>query len=242
MAIEAARWSEDPGSGSKGGCYPLQRKGSFVPEYEAAVFNTPEGGYSPVFETTYGFHFVKVLEIRGEFYESCHILMSPKVGAGDLDKAREKLDLVETMLKADTITFGKAAAMFSTDLATKNQGGRVMNPYNGGTKHEIASLPAELNLTLMSLKVGELSEPVLTTAEDGHQQYVIYRLDNRIPAHVANIKNDYDIFESAAKEEANQLEVDRWMQKKLNSTYIEIKAPYSDCTFEFNWLANSKSK
>jgi peptidyl-prolyl cis-trans isomerase SurA len=238
MAIEAAKWSEDPGSSAKGGCYPLQRKGSFVPEYEAAVFNTPEGGYSPVFESTYGYHFVKVLEIRGEFYESCHILMSPKVSAADLDKARMQLDSVMAVLRADTVTFALAAQRYSTDVGTKNQGGRVMNSYNGGTKHDVSSLSAELNLTMMSLEVGEISEPVMMTGEDGQQQYVIYRLDNRIPAHVANIKEDYDIFESVAREKANQEEVEKWMRKKLASTFVQINDDYKDCVFEFPWVTS----
>ncbi len=240
MAIEAARWSEDPGSSAKGGCYPLQRKGSFVPEYEAAVFNTPEGGYSPVFETTYGYHFVKVIEIRGEYYESCHILMSPKVSAGDLNKARIQLDSVMIALKSDTMSFAKAAQRFSTEESTRNQGGRVMNPYNGGTKHDVSTLSAEMNLTLMSLQPGQMSDPVLVTAEDGHQQYVIYRLDNRIPAHIANIKDDYDIFESVTKENENQKEVDKWVKRKLASTYIQIADSYKTCLFEFPWLSANK--
>jgi peptidyl-prolyl cis-trans isomerase SurA len=238
MSIEAAKWSEDPGSSAKGGCYPLQRKGSFVPEFEAAVFNTPEGGYSPVFETTYGYHFVKVLEIRGEYYESCHILMSPKVSVSDLDRARLQLDSVMNILRTDTLSFSKAAQRYSTDESTKNQGGRVMNQYNGGTKHDVAGLTADLNLTLMTLKPGEISEPVIITTEDGHQQYVIYRLDNRIPAHVANIKDDYDIFESVAREKANQEEVDKWMRKRLNSTYVQIGENYKGCAFEFPWKTN----
>jgi peptidyl-prolyl cis-trans isomerase SurA len=236
MAIEASRWSEDPGSRDKGGCYPLQRKGSFVPEYEAAVFSTPEGGYSPVFETSYGYHFVKVIEIRGEYYESCHVLMSPKVSIADLDKARLQLDSVMTILKSDTMTFAKAAQRYSTEEASSNQGGRVMNPYNGGTKHDVASLSAEMNLTLMAMKPGQISDPVLVTADDGHQQYVIYRLDNRIPAHVANIKDDYDIFESVTKQNENQKEVDKWIKRKLAATYIRISDPYQSCAFEFPWL------
>jgi peptidyl-prolyl cis-trans isomerase SurA len=238
MSIEAAKWSEDPGSSAKGGCYPLQRKGSFVPEYEAAVFNTPEGGYSPVFETTYGYHFVKVLEIRGEYYESCHILMSPKVSVTDLDRARLQLDSVMNILRADTLSFARAAQRYSTDETTKNQGGRVMNQYNGGTKHDVASLTAELNLALMAMQPGEISNPVMVTTEDGHQQYVIYRLDNRIPAHLANIKDDYDIFESVAREKANQEEVDKWMRKRIQSTYVQIGDSHKDCAFEFPWKTN----
>jgi peptidyl-prolyl cis-trans isomerase SurA len=78
----------------------------------------------------------------------------------------------------------------------------------------------------------------MTTGEDGQQQYVIYRLDNRIPAHVANIKDDYDIFESVAREKANQEEVEKWMRKKLASTFVQINDDYKDCVFEFPWVTS----
>jgi peptidyl-prolyl cis-trans isomerase SurA len=90
----------------------------------------------------------------------------------------------------------------------------------------------------MAMKPGEVSDPLMVTTEDGHQQYVIYRLDNRIPAHVANIKDDYDIFESVAREKANQEEVDKWMRKRLHSTYVQIGESYKGCAFEFPWKTN----
>ncbi|MFA9220348.1 MAG: peptidylprolyl isomerase, partial [Sediminibacterium sp.] len=52
MTIQARRHSEDPGSKFKGGCYDMIKKGSFVPEYESAIFTTDEGNYSPVFKST----------------------------------------------------------------------------------------------------------------------------------------------------------------------------------------------
>ena len=66
LTLAAMRHSEDPGSKYKGGCYEDIRRGQFVPEMEAQVFATPEGAFSPVFETDYGFHFVKTTNIRGE--------------------------------------------------------------------------------------------------------------------------------------------------------------------------------
>lgn len=234
MMLEASKWSEDPGSRYKGGCYPLQRKGSFVPEYEAAVYNTAEGQYSPVFKTDYGYHFVKVIEKRGEFYESCHILMSPKMRTDDLDIARMKLDTVRQLL-ADSVSFSQAAIRYSTEEETRNAGGRVMNSATGGTRHDVAQLPAELNLTLMNMFVGEVSEPVQTTKADGTQAYVIYRLDARTPAHVANLKDDYEIFHNVTEGDAKQKEVDKWVKRKLATTYAAIHADYADCTYLFPW-------
>lgn len=236
MTLEAAKWSEDPGSKYKGGCYPLQRKGSFVPEYEAAVDNTAEGQYSPVFESEYGYHFLKVVEKRGEFYESCHILMSPKVKRDALSLARLQLDSVRTMLASDTIDFSRAAVRYSTEEETRNAGGKVINPQTNGLKHDVATLPAELNLILLNLLLGEVSEPVLTSGPDGNQYYVIYRLDSKTPAHTANLKDDYEIFKSITEANARQKEVDKWVKKRLASTYVAVSPDYQLCEFQFPWL------
>ncbi len=239
MTLEAAKWSEDPGSKYKGGCYPMQRKGSFVPEYEAAVANTPEGTYSPVFSSTYGFHIVKVVEKRGEFYESCHILMSPKTMADDLDNARRALERLLPILRTDSITFQDAVLRFSTDEETKNQFGKVINPNTLGTKHEVSGLTPEMNLTLMNLKKGQISEPILVTSQDGKQSYAVFKLDEKTPAHRANIKDDYEIFKAVAEQEVKRKETDKWVKKKIADTYIKVDAEYVNCTFEFPWVKNN---
>jgi peptidyl-prolyl cis-trans isomerase SurA len=238
MTLEAAKWSEDPGSKYKGGCYPLQRKGSFVPEYEAAVYNTPEGSYSPVFSTVYGYHFVKVIEKRGEFYESCHILMSPKVKSADLDEARQNLDKVVASIK-DTLTFSQAALRFSTDEESKNQGGKVINPSTGGTRHDVSTLSSELNLVFMSMKPGDRSDAILVSAEDGKQAYVVYHLDSRLPAHAANMKDDYEIFKQVAEARAKQMETDKWVKKKIAATFIKTDPEYAGCSSQFAWPKNN---
>ncbi len=239
MTLQAAKWSEDPGSKYKGGCYPLQRKGSFVPEYEAAVFANNEGSFSPVFKSDYGYHFVKVVEKRGDFYESCHILMTPKVFDEDLAGAKVKLDSLSSQLRSGVITFKEAALRYSTDKATRNQEGRVAN-INSGSRFNVADLDPETNLVLSKLKEGETSEPVLIKKMDGAQAYVIYKLDARIPAHRATMELDYDIFKEGAQATANQRVVDNWVNKKIENTFVSIDAEYATCDFDFNWLKIKK--
>lgn len=238
MTLEAAKWSEDPGSKYKGGCYPLQRKGSFVPEYEAAVSNTPEGSYSPVFSTVYGYHFVKVIEKRGDFYESCHILMSPKIKSDDLDEARLKLEGVIASI-GDTLSFAQAALKFSTDEESKNQGGKVINQTTGGTRHDVGTLSSELNLVFMGMKPGDRSDAIVATSDDGKQSYVVYHLDSRLPAHDANMKDDYEIFKQVAEARAKQMETDKWVKKRIASTFIKTDPEYLGCDTQFAWPKNN---
>ncbi len=238
MTLQAAKWSEDPGSKYKGGCYPLQKRGTFVPEYEAAVYNTDEGKFTPVFKSDFGYHFVKVVEKRGDYYESCHILMTPKVKERDLEVAHQLADSAHIQIKNGLINFKEAALRYSSDEESKNQEGQVMSPVTGGLRHEIGNLDPEVNLILSRMKPGEISEPILSTTVDGAKRYVIYRLDDRINAHKANLDLDYEIFQNAATSETKRKATDNWVKSKLNRTYIQTDEEFQSCEFEFIWLNN----
>ena len=238
MTLQAAKWSEDPGSKYKGGCYPLQKRGTFVPEYEAAVYNTDEGKFTPVFKSDFGYHFVKVIEKRGDYYESCHILMTPKIKDKDLEAAHQLADSAYQQIKNQVISFKEGALRYSSDEESKNQEGQVMSPVTGGLKHEIGNLDPEINLILSRMKPGEISEPILSTTADGVKRYVIYRLDDRINAHKANLDLDYEIFQNAATSETKRVATDNWVKSKLSRTYIQTDEEYRTCEFEFIWLNN----
>ena len=235
MTIQARRWSEDPGSKYKGGCYDMLRKGSFVPEYESAVFTTAENDYSPVFKSVYGYHFVKTVEKRGEFYRSCHILMSPKISDADFDKCRLQMDTIYQNLKNNKISFSAAASRFSTDEDTKNAFGKVMNMQSGGSRHDVSSLTPELNLALSKLQVGEFSEPMVMKQPNGKDAYVIFKIDARIPAHRANMEQDYELFQAKTDALEKQRVTDTWVQKALKKNYSFVAEEYKNCTYRFNW-------
>ena len=157
LTLAAMRHSEDPGSKYKGGCYEDIRRGQFVPEMEAQVFATPEGAFSPVFETDYGFHFVKTTNIRGEVFSMCHVLMKPTVPASALEEAGALADSVAVLLSADSLTFEEAVTRFSTEEDTKNQGGRVINPRTGGLFHGVDELERTDFFLINELRPGEHS-------------------------------------------------------------------------------------
>jgi peptidyl-prolyl cis-trans isomerase SurA len=78
MSALAKLYSEDPGSAKEGGCYKDIPRGTFVPEFEDAVSKLKPGELSEVFETQYGFHFVQLLDRRGEVIDVRHILVKMK--------------------------------------------------------------------------------------------------------------------------------------------------------------------
>ena len=164
--------------------------------------------------------------------------MSPKIKPDDLDAARKKLESVLSYIN-DTLTFARAALKYSTDEESKNQGGKVINQTTGGTRHDVASLTSELNLVFMGMKAGDTSDAVLVTADDGKQSYVVYHLDNRIAAHEANMKEDYEIFKQVTEARTKQTETDKWVKKRIASTYIKVDEEYGSCTTQFPWTKNN---
>ncbi|MFO7890410.1 MAG: peptidylprolyl isomerase [bacterium] len=56
------KYSEDPGSNTKGGLYENIERGDMVRPFEQAAFNLPVGEVSDIVETRYGYHIIKVLE------------------------------------------------------------------------------------------------------------------------------------------------------------------------------------
>lgn len=242
FGIKAALLSEDPGSKYKGGCYPIQKRGSFVPEYEAAVYNTPVGSISNVFETIYGYHMVLVKDIQGNNYESCHILMSPKPSEEDIMKSDEKIKEVYELMQTDSLTFNTAASQYSTDEKSKNQNGKVISNYSGSSKLDIQEIDQSVFFILDQMDPGEYSEPVyLQLQGDNSYAWYIFKLDKRNEAHTANVVDDYQIFKSQTENINKRKALDKWVNNKIKETYIWIDEDLRGCDYKFDWNYHVKS-
>lgn len=236
MGLEAAKWSLDPGSKYNGGCYPLMRKGTSVPEYEAAVFTTPIGECSEVFQTDFGYHFVYVKDRRGNLYEACHILLKPEVTDQAILKAEAFVDSLVNEIRTDTLTFRAAAQLFSDDEKTAAQEGRVINPATGSRKFQVEQLDPKLFFVLDKLEIGLISEPLFYQKQDANYTYLALQLNERTEAHIANLEDDYLIFQEQALGVKQQDNLEDWVRKRLVRTYVRIEPEYASFNFDFPWL------
>ena len=238
LTLAASRHSEDPGSKYKGGCYENVGRGQFVPEFEAAAFDTPVGDMSPVFETDFGFHFLKVTDRRGQSFSACHVLMSPKVDPLALEAMGDEMDQVMTQIQDGETTVEDAIVRFSTREETSNQGGRVVNPRDGGTLFGSDELDPNLFFLLNAMQPGEISDPIQLIDDEDQGYWVAVQLDERVAAHRANPTQDFGYFQTIVEGNLRDEQLKKWTLKAIDYTHIRIDSPYDQCSFDYNWVTD----
>jgi peptidyl-prolyl cis-trans isomerase SurA len=239
MTLAATRYSEDPGSKYKGGCYKNIVRGQFVPEFEGAVFETAIGDYSPVFESDFGFHFLRVTDRRGEQFSACHVLMKPTFDPRALEVMEATIDSVSVQLALGETSFDAAVLRHSMREATRNQKGQVVNPRDGGARFGVDELDPNVFFLLQDLQPGDVSAPVQLVDEDNRAYWAMIRLEERFPAHRANPTDDYALFQQQVEADMREEALSKWIDKRIGETFVRVDAPYRACAMDMPWLTES---
>lgn len=230
FATLAKKYSADTGSGASGGDLGWQKRGTFVPEFEAMVYKLEKNQVSPLVETEFGFHVIQLLERRGNLIHSRHILIKPEITAADLELAKGKLDSVRQLIVDKKVTFTEAVKKFGDKgQQSFNNDGRMANPRSGNTFFEVADLDTDIFFSIDGLQPGELTKPFEFKAEDGSQLYRIVLLQSRSKPHKADLKQDYGKIQTAALEQRKTELTEKWVLEKLRTTYLSVGAMYAGC-------------
>lgn len=236
----ARLYSQDPGSAVEGGDLGFADRTAYVKEFTAWAFRLKAGEISPVFETDFGFHFLQVLERRGEQVHVRHILIMPTITAASLDRAKSKADSVYRLLNDSTFdaklnlkrpSFSTAAAYYSDNRDTKFNGGMMLNAENvesRSTHIPSDKLDPQVALVVDTMKVGEISVPQLFTGADGKKSYKILYLRSVVDAHKANLKQDFPKLKEFAYNDKINRTLSEWFEKRRKETYIRIDAQYQN--------------
>ena len=239
FASKAILYSQDPGSRSSGGKYTLHRKRPrMVKEFRDEAFSLEEGEISQPFKTDFGWHILKVDKIRGQEVDIRHILLTPKIEANQLKDAKKKLDSIRKRLIDNEINFKDAALAYSDEKETKFNGGILINPQTGDTRFELTNLDPTLYSQIRNLEDEELSQPLIEEDRSGLKKYKILKVSNRYDEHVANYSLDYSKIKSLALKEKQLIAIQRWMNEKIESTYVNVNRESKLCSFTNNWVKN----
>jgi peptidyl-prolyl cis-trans isomerase SurA len=235
FATMAILYSEDPGSAAKGGEIGFFGRGELYPEYEAAAFKLNVGEISEIVESKAGFHIIQLIERKGEYINTRHILLQTKASPIDLENARLKLDSILVQINAGEITFEDAVMKYSDDPG-KAGGGYMINPYSGTTWYEMEELEPQVSFVINKLEVGQVSTPVPTTTEEGKEAFRLVKLKARVEPHRANLVDDYSLITNMTLEYKKHQKLIDWVNKHVENAYIMIIDDYKDCDFDYDWF------
>jgi peptidyl-prolyl cis-trans isomerase SurA len=237
--VLAIMYSEDPGTSSKGGELGYMMRGELEKPYADAAFSLTKNTVSKIVETKYGFHNIQLIDRNGELVNTRHILIKPKVRPDQAARAIIKLDSIANLIRKDSLKFETAALRFSTHKDSRINGGKFVStdPSNRDTWFTLEELNPEMYVKVRDLKLHEISDPFRTTDENNNIVFRIVRLDNEIPAHRANLKDDYQNLYNAALMNKRTKKYDEWIKKKIDVTYIRISDEFKSCEFlQKGWL------
>lgn len=241
----AILYSEDPGSAKKGGEIGFTAKGDLAPEFATVAFNLHEGEISEVVETQFGFHIIQLIELRGDYVNCRHILMTAKVPVEALEKAQHELDSAATLIRNGDMTFEEACKAFS-DEDSKTNGGYIVNPAAGGyaiTAQDIKMLEqygfSEFNnlaFVISRLEPGMVSDPLPMSTSDNKDAFRLVMVKKVVPSHEANLTDDYALIQGWALNKKNQDVISAWIRNKAKKAFIRVDEDFADCDFQFEWV------
>ncbi len=223
MEEMAELFSDDPGSAPNGGLYEDMALSDLVPEFAAVASRSPIGVYSPIFETQFGLHFLRINARRGDRIDYNHILISFDESDSDAEPARALLTTLRDSILTGRVTFEKLAREFSEEEASRTRAGAVIDPNTGENTLFVEALGPLWQETLSGLEEGDISEPREVTLLDGRRAYHIVRLEERIPEHKVSIETDYALIERRALQDKQDRVMREWMEQLKETVYIELR-------------------
>ncbi len=168
----ARKYSIDRGSSQRGGLMGVVVGGRYPKAFEDAAFATAVGEISPVINSGYGVHIIRVENRRPSRGEVLceHILLRVTPDMNDQVRAQvdTRIDSIYRVVSADTARFEELARTLSQDPGSASRGGRL-NWFGSGM------MVAQFDSVAFALNVGEVSNP-FRTAFGWH---IIRKLDAR---------------------------------------------------------------
>lgn len=243
FATIARLYSQDGGSAPYGGDLGFHTRDMMVKEYTAVSFRMKPGEVSPVFESEHGFHFLEVLERRGEEVRTRHILIQIKPTAASLERAKKHIDSIYENVANKKLDFYSAATLYSDNKETKYNGGMLLNMENQQSRTTLIpadKLDASIFTAIDTLQPGEYSRPAQFTDRTGKTGYRFTYLKSRTPPHEASLDMDFAKIKEAALQDKINRKLSEWFESRRQVTFININESYHNCEDLKIWLKDSE--
>lgn len=240
----AMMYSIDPGSAMRGGEMDPTPKESFVEPFANALAKLQPGQVSGVVETEFGFHLIHLIDKPSEnLYHLRHILIKPSYTIEEQAETVDFLDSLSGVVRSGGITFEKAAMQYSDDAASRMNGGVVTNQemlyrYTGNSnpsqtryRHIKDNIEQGDASQLIRMKEGEISKAFIGRDMRGNEMGKVLRLVEIVPAHKADLAEDYLDIESMALARKQENHYREWLDARIDEMYVRIDPIFSPADF-----------
>ena len=207
----AKRESADPGSKENGGDLGWNRRGHMVPEFDRWMFALQPGALSPVIETAFGYHIIRVDRVNPAEVKARHILIAPKIDSADVKRAR---------LEADSVKVAWLAGAPFDSLAKKHHDFKSGEETTLLTPFPRAQLPPAYQEAFASKKAKEIVVFPIAGSANVQSKFVV--------AQIASVEEGGDLTLAEVKERfrarlAEEGGVKRLMDSLRKTTYVSVR-------------------
>ena len=206
----AKRESMDPGTKQLGGDLGWNRRGSgLVPEFEGMMFALRPGDVSPVIETAFGYHIIRVDRVQSAEVKARHILIAPVIDSADVAAARVEADSVAAQWRRG-VAYDSLLARHHDATEEK----AVLQPFARD------SLPPSYQAALTGAKAHDITNPFQLANPRGAPKFAVLQVVTATDA------GEYDPAEIRTQIRA-QLSEERSIRQLLDEmrkhTYVSLR-------------------
>jgi peptidyl-prolyl cis-trans isomerase SurA len=166
--VAARRYSDDEGSRSDGGDLGWVRRSEVVPAFGDAAWSVRTGVAVGPIESRFGFHIIKVENVRGGERHVRHILVQPEIEPLQVDEARELAAAV-----ADTIRDGTDPMVMARRYGVDPEDSRLED---ARVDRIGTALGPAYTAALSGAEAGDVVGPFEATGSSGKPAFVVIKV------------------------------------------------------------------
>jgi peptidyl-prolyl cis-trans isomerase D len=210
----AKKYSEDEATAKEGGDLGFFQQGRMVPEFDSTVFSMSLGEISEPVKSQFGFHIIKLIDIRSPHFKPID----------DIEvQTRIKKDLSETKSNQEADTIAQKIAELGKEkgelaLAAKSYSLEAKESAFFSQKESVAEIPNSFAITenAFQLKVGKVSSPILLS-----NGYAVIKLLEKKDSYMPKFDEAKDDVEKDFRIEGSE----RIAQQKIHTIKEKLKSP-----------------